>query len=87
MLAVDDEGKNFELSPDPLNAELTKQLEGIKFDNPGTFTNQLRPILSNVNIFGVDLYEAGIGDKIENIFREMINGKGSVRAALKKYLA
>ena len=87
LLAVDDEGKKFELSPDPMNAELTKQLEEVKFDNPDSLTNQLKPILSNKIIFGVDLYEAGIGDKIEGIFRDMIRGKGAVRAALKKYLA
>ena len=87
LLAVDDEGKPFELSPDPMIPELRKQLEGIEFGKPESFSEQLRPILSNANIFEVDLYEAGIGAKIEEMFREMLKGKGAVRAALKKYLA
>ena len=42
--------------------------------------------LINANIFGINLYEAGIGDKIEELFVEEIAGKGAVRATLKKYL-
>ena len=87
LLRVDDEGKTYELSPDPMNAEMTRQLEGITVGKPETFTGQLKPILSNANIFGVNLYEAGIGGKIEAIFRDEIAGPGAVRAALKKYLA
>ncbi len=88
LLAVDDEGNNFELSPDPLNAELTKQLENIKVGKPESLSREIiRPILSNKNIFGVDLYEVGLGNKIEKMFREMLNGNGAVREALKKYLS
>ena len=35
--------------------------------------------MSNANIFGINLYEAGIGDKIEEMFVEEIAGKGAVR--------
>jgi len=42
--------------------------------------------ISNVNIFGSDLYKAGIGEKIEGIFREEIAGPGAVRKTLQKYL-
>ena len=86
LLAVDDDGKEFELSPDPMIPELSKQLEGIKFGNPETLKGQLKPILSNKNIFGIDLYEIGLGEKIEDMFREEIAGTGAVRATLKKYL-
>ena len=34
----------------------------------------------------MDLYQAGIGEKIETIFREELAGPGAVRATLKKYL-
>ncbi len=43
-------------------------------------------ILSNVNIFGVDLYEAGIGEQIEDILREELKGPGAVRKVLESYL-
>lgn len=87
LLAVDDEGNAFELSPDPMIPELTKQLAGIEFGKPESFTDQLKPILSNKNIFEADLYEAGIGEKVEEMFRGMLKGKGAVRETLKKYLA
>ena len=86
LLAVDDEGKAFELSADPMVPELTKQLEGIEVGKPETYKGQLKPILSNANIFGIDLYEAGIGEMIEGMFLEEIAGPGAVRAALKKYI-
>ena len=86
LLAVDDEGKEFELSADPMAAELTAQLAGIKVGSPETYQGQLKPILSNANIFGIDLYEAGIGEMIEEMFKEEIAGVGAVRATLVKYL-
>lgn len=87
LLAVQDDGQKFELSPDPMVPELTKALEGIQVGKPETYKGQLKDILSNVNIFGVNLYEAGIGEKIEEMFLEEIAGVGAVRATLKKYLA
>lgn len=87
LLAVQDDGQKFELSPDPMVPELTKALEGIEVGKPETYNGQLKDILSNVNIFGVNLYEAGIGEKIEEMFLEEIAGVGAVRATLKKYLA
>jgi len=37
-------------------------------------------------IFGIDLYKTGLGEKVENIFLELMNGKGAVRKTLVKYL-
>ncbi len=87
LLAVDDEGRPFELSADPMAPELTEKLSGIEVGRPETYRGQLKPILSNANIFGVDLYQAGIGDTVEAMFLEEIAGAGAVRATLKKYLA
>lgn len=87
LLGVDDEGNSFSLSPDPMAEELTKILEGIQVGKPETYHGQLTSILSNVHIFGVDLYQAGIGDKIETMFVEEISGFGRVREVLRRYLA
>lgn len=87
LLGVDDAGEPFELSPDPMIPALRKQMEGIVFGQPDSLKDQLRPILSNANIFGMDLYEAGIGEAIVGLVREEIAGKGAVRAVLKKQLA
>ena len=86
LLGVDDDGAAFELSPDPMAVELKEQIKGIIWGEPSSYTGQLKNLLSNVNIFGINLYEAGIGDKVEEIFVEEISGKGAVRETLKKYL-
>ena len=87
LLAVDDNGNAFELSPDPMVPELTAILKEIKVGEPDSYKGQLKEILSNANIFGIDLYEAGIGEKVEALFLEEIQGPGAVRATLVKYLA
>ena len=86
LLALDDEGKPFELAPDPMIPELQEQLKDLQLGNPDSVKEALRPILSNANIFGSDLYEAGIGDTVETMVKEMLAGKGAVRKTLKKYL-
>ena len=68
--------------------ELTADVEGITFGtSPETVHEKLQPILSNASIFGSDLYAAGIGERIEELFCEEIQGPGAVRAALVKHLA
>lgn len=86
LLAVDDEGAKFDLSPDPMLEEMQAALAGVKLGDQASIGDKLKPILSNANIFGSDLYKAGIGEKIEEIFAEEIAGPGAVRATLKKYI-
>lgn len=87
LLAVDDQGQTFELSPDPMLPELTEQLKDIVWNQPESYHGQLKPILSNANIFGIDLYQAGLGERIESIFVEELAGVSAVRNTLKKYLS
>ena len=86
MLAVDDAGKKYELAPDPMNEEIQEQLKDIVVGQPETLTDQLRPILSNERLFFIDLYKAGVGEKVENMFREMIAGPGAIKATIHKYV-
>ncbi len=86
LLAVDDEGKPMELSPDPMLPMLREKLHSLKLGEPGSLAGQLRPILSNPALFGMDLYEAGIGVKIEEMIREMLAGPGAVRRTLHGWL-
>ena len=86
MLAVDDAGKKYELAPDPMNEEIQEQLKDIVVGQPETFTDQLRPILSNERLFFIDLYKAGVGEKVENMFREMTAGPGAIKATIHKYV-
>ncbi len=85
LMAVDDEGKHFELSPDPLLAEICPQIEGIRLGDTDV-EDVIRPIMENAKIFGVNLYEAGMADKVCGYFKELIAGPGAVRSTLQKYV-
>ena len=86
LLAVDDQGQPMEVSADPMKDELQAMLAGIELGKPETVGDKLRPILANKVIFGSDLCEIGLADRIESLFAELIAGPGAVRATLKKYL-
>lgn len=83
LLGIDDDGKSFDLSSDPMMTTLQETMSQIPF---GTKEGSLKPILSNAVIFGVDLYSVGLGDKIEQVFYEMNTGVGAVRKTLERYL-
>jgi fructuronate reductase len=87
LLGVDDKGETMAVSPDPMLSELKGQLGDVKAGEPDSYKGQLRSILSNQVIFGVDLYDARLADKIEGMFCEMLAGPGAVRAALQKYIS
>jgi fructuronate reductase len=87
LLGIDDDGKSFKLSADPLLAELQPALAGIELGKPETAKGKLKTILSNEKIFGVNLYAAGLGEKIEGYFAELTAGRGAVRKTLSKYTA
>ncbi len=86
LLGIDDQGREIPLSPDPMLEELKDYLYGIEFGNPETVGNKLKPILANKELIGLDLYEVGLGQKIEGYFKEMITGKDAVRETLEKYV-
>lgn len=86
MLGVDDEGNNYELAPDPMNEEIQELFKDIVVGQPETFTDQLKSILSNERIFFTNIYETGLGEKIETMFREMIGGPGAVKETIHKYV-
>lgn len=86
LLGTDDEGGTMEVSSDPQLADLQKKLEGIVWNDVNSYNGQIRDILSNENIFAIDLVKAGMADKIEGMFKEMLAGAGSVRKTLHKYI-
>ena len=87
LIAVDDNGEPMELSPDPMLEELTSYLQGVELGKPETLGDKLKPILSNENIFGKDLYSIGLGERIDNYVKEMLIGKNAVRQMLDKYIS
>ena len=86
IMGVDDEGKAYELAPDPLAEEIHTRLESVHLGDPSSLKEQLRPVLSNETIFFTDLYKAGIGEKIEGMLREMIVGPGACRETVYRYM-
>lgn len=88
LLGVDDAGASFEPSSDPLLAELQGHLAGIALGSSDAeaIHAACAPILSNKTIFDVDLYEVGLGEKIEAMFAQMLAGAGAVRATIENYL-
>lgn len=86
LMAIDDEGNSFELSPDPLLDTVCPYVASIKLGDTVDAENVLRPILENDKIFGVNLFETGMAPLVCQYFNEMIAGTGAVRATLEKYV-
>lgn len=86
LMGVDDKGEKFELSPDPLLGELCPVMEKISLGEQEHLEG-IKEILSNGSIFGVNLYDAGLGERVEAYFKEMNAEAGAVRRTLQKYCA
>jgi fructuronate reductase len=86
LLGVDDQGAPMALSSDPLLEELRTYLTNVKLGDPQSVGESLKPILANERIFGLNLYEVGLGEKIEMFFKELIRGNDAVKLTLQKYL-
>ena len=87
LLAVDDGGKPMKCSEDPMLPALQAQLSCVKFGVPSSAGDKtLAPILSNTNLFGVDLCQVGLSEKISQMMRDMIAAPGAVLATLTRYL-
>ncbi len=86
LLGVDDKGIPFIPSSDPLLEELQAQLFPVTIGYSGDIHKMIEPILSNENIFGINLYTASLGERIEKYFAELIRENGAVRSVLEQYL-
>ena len=87
LMAVDDEGKPFELSSDPLLDTVRPFVQDIRLGAAFTaaeLLEKLKPLLDNAAIFGVSLLDAGLAETVCENFRRLIAGPGAVRAALKE---
>ncbi len=101
LMGIDDEGKEFELSPDPLLQEVCPfvadfrlgeacgpEKTGMQGEEAGLeeVEEKLKPLLENEKIFGVNLYEAGLAQRVCRYFTEMIKEPGAVRQCLKNHI-
>ncbi len=90
LMGIDDNGNPFELSPDPLLDVLRPHMDGLTLgsaDNTAeNIERHIKPILENENIFGVNLYDAGLAPLVCTYFREMFASPGAVRKTLEQAL-
>lgn len=83
LMAVDDEGNSFEPSPDPLLATVTPYVAGVDGGySEDELKTRILPLLRDDRIFGVDLEQALLADRVTELFGRMLKGRGSVRAVL-----
>ena len=76
----------FEPSPDPLLEELQQIVVPLEIGKAEQDWSVLHKLYSRQDIFGVNLYEAGLGEQIEGMVKELYAGKGAVRQTLHKYV-
>ena len=76
----------FQPSPDPLLEELQAIVAPLEIGKADQDWSPLKSLYSRKDIFGLDLYEAGLGEQIEGMVRELYAGPGAVRATLHKYV-
>lgn len=86
LKGIDDEGNAFELSPDPLLAELQPIVAAIEVKDEEQDVSCLKQLYSRKDIFGVDLYEIGLGERIEAMAAKLYRGPGAVRKTLHQYV-
>lgn len=85
MMGVNDNGEKFERSPDPLAEMICPYVEKLRLEEGQDIEAAVGEILKMKNIFGVDLYEAGMADQVIGYLQELTAGIGAVRVTLKKY--
>ena len=86
LMGVNDNGEKFELSPDPLLESVCPYVAGLELGKEADVEAAVKPLLEDAKIWGVNLYEVGMGEKVAGYLAEMIVGPGAVRATLKKYV-
>ena len=87
LKALDDNLKPFEPSSDPLLAELQTIVAPLEVGKADQDYSCLKKLYTRKDVFGLDLYEAGFGEQIEGMVKELFAGKGAVRKTLHKYVA
>ena len=88
LMGIDDSGNVFEPSPDPMLDYAGGIVKDIEFGctDLDSIHNKIEKLLKDKKIFGVDLYEVGLGQLVEKYFSELNAGPGAVKNTLIKYL-
>ena len=86
LKGIKDDGTPFEPSPDPMLAELQAIVAPLEIGKADQDWSPLKTLYSRSDVFGLNLYEAGLGEQIEGMVKELFAGNGAVRKTLHKYV-
>lgn len=87
LKGLNDKGEVFTPSSDPKLDELMAIVAPLELGKPDQDWSCLKNLFCRADIFGLDLYEAGLGEQIEGMVKELYAGPGAVRATLHKYVS
>lgn len=85
LMGIDDNENPITLSSDPRLDELCGYIKDIRLGDT-SLGDKLKPILSDASIFGVNLYEVGLANKVEAYFLMLIKGRNAVRDTLHNHI-
>ena len=83
LQGTSDQGKSFELSPDPLLEKVCPYVKDLTAETE--LLPALRPLLEDEKVFGVNLAAVGMAETVCRYLQEMLTGPGAVRRSLQKY--
>ena len=86
LKALNDNLEPFSPSSDPKLDELMAIVAPLEIGKPEQDWSCLKQLYSRKDVFGVDLYEIGLGEQIEGMVKELFAGPGAVRTTLHKYV-
>ena len=86
LMGIDDEGREFYPSSDPLLEEARQYVADYELSSAPKDLSKLDALLANEKIFGVNLHAIGMDTLVKQYFAELSSGVGAVAAALKKYV-
>lgn len=85
LLAVDDDGHTFPLSPDPRLPQLSETMREFHLGTQPEIweiCQKLAPLFSDMSVWGVDLNACQLSEKVAGYFRRMLAGPGAVKDLL-----
>ncbi|MBQ3766324.1 MAG: mannitol dehydrogenase family protein [Bacteroidales bacterium] len=86
LKGIRDDGTPFQPSPDPLLEELQAIVAPLELGKPDQDWSCLKRLYGRKDVFSVDLYGIGLGERIEGMVKELYAAPGAVRATLHKYV-
>lgn len=86
LMGIDDEGREFTPSSDPLLEEARQYVADYELSSAPKDLSKLDALLANEKIFGVNLHAIGMDTLVKQYFAELSSGVGAVAATLKKYV-